>query len=419
MTAPTRFSIPCLSLALLALASCSILGLREQVGKLEAQGVIAARVTPLPQPGVTTWVAALTEDASGRRETIGLQQVRPDGLAAIQLLADRTYDLAAFTDRNGNRRYDPGEPCAKLRQVRPLPLAGTSGRSVPLALTLRAGRADAPSVSIEVPPENKVLGRGLDLAVGEVAALDDPRFAAEAGGSGLWKSFDFLAENKIGLYFTEPYDPKRVPVVFVYGIGGSPQDWKWMLEHFPRQHHQLWFFHYPSGMRLERVGDTLAGTLGLAASRHGFRECHIVAHSMGGLVSRAAINELAARHPELRVPRFVSVSTPWGGHSAAEAGVRHMKKPVPSWIDMNPGSEFLTQIYLLPLPSGTRHTLVYGRKSSRLPWMKGDNDGTVEVASQIDPRATAGAVQVTELPYEHVEILSQPKTLALIRAGLR
>ncbi|WP_156346379.1 hypothetical protein [Verrucomicrobium spinosum] len=43
------------------------------------------------------------------------------------------------------------------------------------------------------------------------------------GGSGLWRPLGFLSGNTLGLYFTEPYDPGRIPVVFVYGIGGGPR----------------------------------------------------------------------------------------------------------------------------------------------------------------------------------------------------
>lgn len=408
-----------LTAALVTLNSCSILGLRKEVGYLENQGAIAVRVSPLPKENVTTWAAAVTRDKHGKPQTIGLQAVRDDGLAVVHAVAGRTYNVAAFSDLNSNRRYDPGEPCGVLRDIAPIPLANTTGRHKALPLPLRADSPEAPAAAMEIPPENKALGGKLDFALGEVASLDEPRFAPDGGGTGLWKPFEFLTGNKTGLYFTEPYDPKRVPVVFVYGIGGSPQDWKWMLANYPRDRHQLWFFHYPSGMRLERVSQSLSNSIAAVARQRGFSECLIVAHSMGGLVCRGALLDLAANHPEVKVPRFVSISTPWGGHSAAASGVRHLKKPVPSWLDVMPGSQFLTGLYQVPLPPGTRHTLIYGRKTKKAFWLKGENDGTVEVASETDKRATSEAVQVTELPYEHVEILSQTRTLELVGRGLR
>ena len=286
-------------------------------------------------------------------------------------------------------------------------------------LKLRPNTPDFPAASIEIPPENKEVGGTLSFALGELASLDEPRFAPEKGGTGLWNPLEFLTANRTGLYFTEPYDARRKPVGFVYGIGGSPQDWQWMFGNFPRKDHQLWFFHYPSGMRLDRVAQSLSNTLSVVARERGFTECNIVAHSMGGLVCRAAILDLATNHPQLRVARFVSVSTPWGGHSAAEAGLRHLKKPVPSWRDVAADSAFLRGIYAAGWPAGMRHTLIYGHKTKRAPWMKGENDGTVEVASETDPRAVKQAAKVIELPYEHVEILSQTRTRDLILQGLR
>jgi len=68
------------------------------------------------------------------------------------------------------------------------------------------------------------LGTVIEIAAGDVVSLDDPRFAGEVGSEGLWRPLDFLSENTLGIYFTEPYDPARTPVLLVYGIGGSPQD---------------------------------------------------------------------------------------------------------------------------------------------------------------------------------------------------
>ncbi len=138
----------------------------------------------------------------------------------------------------------------------------------------------------------------------------------------------------------------------------------------------------------------------------------MVAHSMGGLVARAAIEEAARSAGADYIPRFVSISTPWGGHQAASAGIRRLKKPVPSWIDVAPDSEFLTKIYTTRLPGGTRYLLIYGSKEGGPFWLKGENDGVVTVASETNARIKEDAASVIHLPYGHVEILEQDKTLA-------
>ena len=305
-----------------------------------------------------------------------------------------------------------------LRDVRPVPLADPQARARPREVTLTRDVGLPAGTVIQVPRENRALGGKLNLAIGEVTSLDAPRFAEKAGSGGLWRPLDFLSGNTLGLYFTEPYDPQRIPLVLVYGIGGSPQDWRYFIEHFDRSRHQLWFFHYPSGMRLDLVAETLAGGLRMLRQRHGFQRCDLVAHSMGGLVARAALTRVVAREGQNFIPRFVSISTPWGGHKAAESGIRHLKKPVPSWLDVAPNSPFLTHLYATPLPQGTTHDLIYGSVQKGPFWLKEPNDGVVTIASETDPRIEDSARSVRHLPFGHVPILNQPETLELVRAAL-
>ena len=104
--------------------------------------------------------------------------------------------------------------------------------------------------------------------------------------------------------------------------------------------------------------------------------------------------------------------TPWGGHQAAEAGIRRLKKPVPSWLDVAPNSEFLEWIYLSRLPGGTRHLLIYGSTKAAHSGLRARTTRVVTVESETDPRIKNNASRVIHLPYGHVEILSEQKTLA-------
>jgi pimeloyl-ACP methyl ester carboxylesterase len=388
-------------------SSCAILGLGKQVETLESRGGVTVLVTPPPDGKAPTYALAWRMQNAQRKDSAGFQQVRPDGLAAFNLRLDSVYHIGAFTDENGNRAYDAGEPLDFARDVKPFALDDPALKPKVWKLTLKRDHGLAAGTVIELPKENKKLGGKTNLALGDVVSLDEKRFTADAGGGGMWRPLDFLGGNTTGIYFTEPYDPRRIPVVFVYGIGGSPQDLRYFLEHFDRERHQLWFFHYPSGMRLERVTGMLAAGLRALKRQHGFARCHVVAHSMGGLVARAAITEAVAAEGDNFVPRFVSISTPWGGHKAAEAGIRRLKKPVPSWLDVAPNSDFLFQLYATPLPAGTRHDLIYGSTEDGPFWMKGPNDGVVTVESETDPRITRSASSVVHLPLGHMEILSQ------------
>lgn len=401
-----------LLLALSLLNSCSLLGLRKQVETLESRGGVAVEVTNLPAGGKhPTYALAWRMENGIRKDSAGFQKVRPDGIAAFNLSLASTYRVGAFTDENGNRHFDAGEPLDFIKDVQPISLSDPKAKVKIWKLTLHREHNLPPGTVIEMPVENKALGGVTQVALGDVASLDEPRFAPEVGGSGLWRPLDFLSGNTLGLYFTEPYDPNRIPVVFVYGIGGSPQDWRYFIDHFDRKRYQLWYFHYPSGMRLDRVSAVLTTGLRSLRERHHFPVCYVVAHSMGGLVSRTAITGAVKDEGTNFIPKFVSISTPWGGHQAAESGIRHLKKPVPSWLDVRPGSDFLLNIYATPLPKGTVHHLIYGSIEKGPFYLKGENDGVVTVVSETDLRIKESTTSFRHLLHEHTEILQKQETL--------
>ena len=377
---------------------------------MEQYGSVTIQVSPPPDGTAPTYALAWTGAADGNLESAGCQRLRADGLASFSLLTNRTYSVGAFTDENGNGKYDVGEPAGWVTNVCPVALGDPKARGRILKFPLTREHDLPPDTVFEIPNTNASLGMVLEVAVGDVVPLADARFTSEAGSGGLWRPFDFLNQNATGIYFTEPYDPKRMPVVFVYGIGGSPQDWDYIINNFDRTHYQLWFFHYPSGMRLSRVAGALAASLEILKERHGFMECDVVAHSMGGLVSDEAIREAVTEAGADFIPKFVSISTPWGGHKAAALGVRYLKKPVPSWVDVAPDSDFLKSVYASGLPAGTRFDLIYG-EIPKAAGVQGKDDGVVTVKSELDLRISKNAASIYHLPYGHVQILNEPDTL--------
>ena len=60
-------------------------------------------------------------------------------------------------------------------------------------------------------------------------------------------------EKKTGLYFLQPYDPDRIPVVFVHGLISTPFDWVKTINGLQadpeiRKRYQFWVFAYPTGI---------------------------------------------------------------------------------------------------------------------------------------------------------------------------
>jgi len=396
------------------LSSCTIVGLHQHVETMEQRGNVTVKMVPPPDPKVPSYALAWRMENGQGKDSAGFQRVSPDGLASFSLRMDSSYRIGIFTDENGNGAYDAGEPFAVRNKVDTVSLADPNARPEIRELHLSREHKFAAGTVMRVPKENKDLGGKTNFALGEVVSLDEPRFQEDAGSGGLWRPLDFLSGNTMGIYFTEPYDPNRIPVVFVYGIGGSPQDWRYFINHFDRKRYQLWFCHYPSGMRLNRVSLAFANGLRVLKQRYGFRECEVVAHSMGGLVAYSAITKAVDAEGRNFIPRFISISTPWGGHKGAESGIRHLDKPVPSWIDVAPESDFLQSIYSTPLPKGTIHDLIYGSIEERSIRKKEKGDGVVTVASETDPRVMKRARSSKHFPLEHVEILMQSGTVSYV-----
>jgi pimeloyl-ACP methyl ester carboxylesterase len=105
-------------------------------------------------------------------------------------------------------------------------------------------------------------------------------------------------EKKTGLYFLQPYDPDRIPVVFVHGLISTPFDWVktingLLADSEIRKHYQFWVFAYPTGNPVLysalRLREELAKVDKLYPNHKGYV---LVGHSMGGLLSQAQVTSL-------------------------------------------------------------------------------------------------------------------------------
>jgi len=399
-----------LALTASVLCSCSLVRMRQSVKHHNASGVIAVKVSNLSSTA-TNYALALSRSREGTNEMIGFQVIGPDGLALFLLQLGHAYSVAAFSDLNGDGTYDGGEPAQMVRNIRPTPFAEASNRAPILSLTLTTSNALPRGQKIALPRINPKLGEALPVSIGKIANLDEPKFSVEVGEMSMWQPYKFIQEEGFGIYFLEPYSPTKIPVLFVYGIGGSPQDWRTIFQKMDRKKYQLWFYQYPSGFHLDKSANALANSLILLKQKYGFEQMDVVAHSMGGLVSRGGIQRAANLAKTNFVAHFISISTPWGGHEAAGRGVKYMNYPVPSWQDMVPGSRYIKEILSKPLPAGTRYDLIFSYKSSSGFGLPDENDGVVSVQSQLVPQVQMEAASVFGLHEEHKEILNSAVTL--------
>lgn len=330
------------------------------------------------------------------------------------------YRVGAFADLNRDLTYQRGvEPAALLGTTGDLDLAaGESRRDVKLTIDAQSGVVLPFAVSA-ASAEGHV-DQMPSLQVGTVTSLDDPRFAPEYGALGVWDPLRFMFEAGGGIYFLEPFDPDRIPVLFVHGATGSPADWKSLASTIDRSKFQAWFAYYPASPHLDRIGEQIVRALSSLLFKYRFERLVLVAHSMGGLVTRAALNyvmEHAAVGRQVRVPVFLSISTPWGGMASAALGVEYAPVVAPMWEDMAPGSPFLTSLPRTALPAETDYELFFGYRSDARRSREA-NDGTVTLASALSMPIQLQAKDVMGFDETHVSILDSADVATQLNAIL-
>jgi hypothetical protein len=107
--------------------------------------------------------------------------------------------------------------------------------------------------------------------------------------------------EQAGIYMLQPYQPGKIPVVFVHGLAGHPSSFIQTINKLQNDcelspHYQLWFYLYPTGepmtssaARLKRVLRDAIETLDPAGVDPALRNMVIVAHSQGGVVAKLLI----------------------------------------------------------------------------------------------------------------------------------
>ena len=339
-----------------------------------------------------------------------------------------TYGLVAFVDVNADGVYQPGEPFMPVDAQK---LVTCDNRYVPteMALFIRPdgrsrmeGEIDFMKFRARSPGAQLQQSLSAATAYGVVTTFEDPRFKEELAASSLWRPYDFIFDVGPGVYFLEPYDARKIPVLFVHGINGTPTNFRYLAERLDRTKYQPWLYYYPSGVRLSGIADHLDQTMKTLQLQHGFRQFHVIAHSMGGLVSRGFLLRNQTGTSRARVPLYITMSTPWAGHKAAEAGVKHAPAVVYVWNDMVPQSAYLTDLFFSnhdgapvhrPLPAGIQHHLLFGYKHRGA--MPGEcTDSTVTVASQLYPGAQEDASRLYGFDETHMSILDSVETSRLV-----
>ena len=393
-----RASIVVSALSLLVLfQGCAFSKLETELIGAANLFVITGTVTSVTADAGALVVSAYT--ASGQAVPIGYDVIQKPGRFALILPAGR-YKLAAFQDMNANKRWDRGEPAGYYGEIEPSGLKLQLHENVDITVDADGSLPqDFPSDPFGVARQPVQLGD-----FGTSVTLDTPTFAPRYGQMGLWEPYTFLYEAAPGLYLLEPYDPNRVPVLFIHGTGGTPQDWRYFINHLDRTRYQAWVYHYASGLPLELSALYLNRMADELHRMHAFECVIVVGHSVGGLVGKRFIDMNRAATGLTYVGLFISIATPWGGVESAEIGVNYAPTVIPSWVDISPESEFLVVLYSQASPLSVPHILFFAYGRDRV-FRLANTDGRVTLDSQLEPRIKNSAFAIDGFNADHVGIL--------------
>lgn len=117
---------------------------------------------------------------------------------------------------------------------------------------------------------------------------------------------DFLRPGKTPidgrLYFQEPYQPGKIPLLFVHGLFSNRMTWANIYNELRSrpgflEKYQVWAFQYSTGDPFVRSAAELRSELSRVADRFpaaaddpALRQTVLVGHSMGGLISRVLVS---------------------------------------------------------------------------------------------------------------------------------
>ena len=174
--------------------------------------------------------------------------------------------------------------------------------------------------------------------------------------------------------------PSERLVVFVHGLNSRPEDLGGLIAEFERAGHWCATFRYPNDQRIADSASLLSKELHELRQRDPLRQVVLIAHSMGGLVVREAVEN--GKLDPGNVERLILITPPNHGSRLAEiaisldileymsCGTRRdesgfMYGSILDGLaeandDLKPGSRFLRTLNARPRNSSIQYTIVLG-----------------------------------------------------------
>ncbi|HEY4284838.1 MAG TPA: alpha/beta fold hydrolase [Chthoniobacterales bacterium] len=176
--------------------------------------------------------------------------------------------------------------------------SGVKGFTAPVTATIDFSGSNA-TIALRRPTKDlqaRIEGRLRPLAADFSAPISYYRPPANlllVGLMGGMRGENYAERN--GLFFLQPYDPDRIPVVFVHGLFSTPFTWTQTINGLQadpaiRKRYQFWVFSYSTGNPILysalQLREQLAG-VDKAYPNH--KPYILVGHSMGGIISHMQV----------------------------------------------------------------------------------------------------------------------------------
>ncbi len=103
--------------------------------------------------------------------------------------------------------------------------------------------------------------------------------------------------TQVRLARLQPYDPAKIPILCVHGLGDSQATWAPMIESLRsdpviRANYQIWFYSYVSGYPYPISAAMLRKQMDAINAHHpDHKEIVVIGHSMGGMITRTLMTD--------------------------------------------------------------------------------------------------------------------------------
>lgn len=285
----------------------------------------------------------------------------------VPINPDGTYSLRAFC-RACNETLKSGYPIERIED-RNIPLTEGTKRLLKLAELVGIGvRLEPTRLMLRLPKPDCDVHRGEQRRELERLLGIPP---------GTWPA-------ELGLSLPNGFDPSAAGILFVHGLQSSSQCFESYFDACKKRGIQILTFNYPNRGDVKEAGERLAKDLRELEAAHPKVRLTVVSHSMGGLVTRHALEGKGSRpacvtalfllgvpHKGSKLARHESLlhfvenlgrSDPWRS-GFGEAG-----------CDLEPGSKFLTHLDGADRNKAVRYHIFAGSKglvqSSDLPALR-------------------------------------------------